>query len=55
MNMETLARVRADLESLIDANNDVENTATHASEEFKTAQSRGNDLRNAVRALRDIA
>lgn len=55
MNMETLARVRADLESLIDSNNEVENTATYRSPEHREATSRGNDLRIALRALADIA
>ncbi len=54
MTADTLARIRADLESLIDATNDVENTAPHASAKSRAAYRRGNALRTALRALQSF-
>lgn len=48
-----LDRVLTDIESLIDSNNDVENSSEHASPAMKEAQRRGNALRIALKALQD--
>lgn len=54
MNTETLDRIRADLNDLIDADNIIENTTPHASPEWKAAQYRGNYYRVALKALAEI-
>lgn len=48
-----LDRMKEDLLDLIYANNEMENTAKHATPEFTAAQRRGDALRNALKALED--
>jgi len=52
--VNTILRLCTDLDALIDANDDIEAAAPHASPEFCAAQTRGNALRHALRALQEL-
>ena len=54
MNTETLDRIRADLNELIDADDTISNTTPYGSPEHRAAMYRGNYYRVALNALAEI-